>query len=397
MRTWFLLIAVLAAAPLMAEDTSPDNAEEGKEPIDPWEDFEVGDKTDGAYLPLTLGRDRTGLGLRTRMSFGWDSNVYKVDRNQDNAFYLDGAAFGYVGVDFGAVALGARGMLAGRLHFGETDADMWDMKLGGFVKLPYGGGGWGFGISGDILYQQLQTYELLGPITRQDDLRAAGAIARAYVGYKWGGFMILELGFTGKTEDFTEERELTSVDNWEIGTDFSIWFNFFDVIAIKPYIKFDYQWFRDQLDTQDDGTPLSTEDKVQLLKFDYGADLDLDFGFIRATARAYSLRQDDSAAGFLRYWQYGIRGAIDFMMVGAVKLSAGGHFWTREYDDRVDLDTGEPMTLFERYFSAWVELSWNFWEFMDLGARYRYSRRISGLNNGGYADHDLSVFLGISF
>ncbi len=148
---------------------------------------------------------------------------------------------------------------------------------------------------------------------------------------------------------------------------------------------------------QDDGTPLSDTDKLQLLTLNYGADFEIDFGFFRAQGRAYGERQDDSAAGFQRYWQYGIRGAADFVMINSIRLTLGAHFWTREYDDRDDFDDGQPTTLHERFFDGWAELAWNFWEFFSVGGRYRYTRRISGLDNGGYAAHEITGFLEISF
>lgn len=396
MKLWLLLICLAVAAPMYAQDKPAKKDADNEEPIDPWADFEVGHATDGAYLPLSLGRDRTGLGLRSRMGFGWDSNVFKEDRHEDNAFFIDGAAYGYIGHDFGAFALGARGMIAGRLNFGEPDASMWDIKLGGYFKIPYGGGGFGTGISADVLYQQLQTYEIFGPLTRQTHLRAAGAIARAYVGYKVGGFLIFELGFTGKATDFSEEKTIDSPDSWEIGADFSVWLNFFDVIALKPWVRFDYEWFRDQLDFRTDGTLIKPEDNLQLLKLDAGVDADINLGFIRATGRVYTRRQDDSAAGLLRYWEYGVNAAIDFMMVGNVKLSGGTHLWMREYDKLEDTSEGKA-TLLEQHGAFWGEISWNFWEFLDLGARYRYTRRISGIDNGGYATHEVFVFLGVTF
>lgn len=399
MGKWLVILALLIGAPLCAQDDSPSTTEPGgdEDSVDPWSDFEVGGVQDGAYLPLSLGRDRTGLGLRARASFGWDSNIFLEDRGEDSALYVDAASYAYIGANLGIVAIGARAQLAGRLHFGEPDANMWDLKLGGFFKVPYNGG-FGFGISGDALYQQLHTYEITGPITRQDDLRASGYIARAYVGYQVS-FVIFELGFTGQTTDFSEEKDVPSLDSWTIGTDFSIYLKFWDFLELRPYIAFDYEWFRDQVDLQDDGTPLSSEDKLQLLKFTYGSDFKLNLPFIEAQGRVYSARQDDSAAGHERYWQYGVRAAADLNLVGEVRLTVGGHFWTREYDDRKEFDNGtvSEETVHERYFQGWVEAAWNFWEFMAVGARYVYTRRASDIDNGGYAAHDISVFLEIAW
>lgn len=397
MGNWLVILALLLAVPAYAQEASSSSTAPGgdEEEVDPWKDFEVGGIEDGAYLPLGLGRDRTGLGFRARGSFGWDSNIFLEDRDDDTGLYIDGVSYAYVGANFGLVALGARAQLAGRLYFGEQDAGLWDLKLGGFFKLPYNGG-FGFGVSGDVLYQQLQTYEITGPITRQDDLRASGMIARGYVGYQ-AAFMIFELGFTGQTTDFTEEKDVPSLDSWTIGTDFSVYFSVFDFLELHPYVGFDYEWFRDQVDIQDDGTPLSQEDKLQLLKFNYGCDFKLNLPFIEAQGRAYSIRQDDSAAGHDRYWQYGLKGAVDLNLVGDVRLTAGGHLWTREYDDRLDEGSTGKSTVNERLLQGWIELAWNFWEFFHVGARYKYSRLASNLDNGGYADNDVSVFLEIAW
>jgi hypothetical protein len=398
MGKWLVILA-LFAAPIFAQEDTPSSTEPGgdEEAVDPWADFEVGGVQDGVYLPLSLGRDRTGLGLRVRGSFGWDSNIFLEDRDEDNALFVDAAGQTYVGANFGICSLGARALIAGRLYFGEPDATLWDLKLGAFFKVPYNGG-FGFGISADALYQQLHIYEVTGPITRQDDLRASGYIARAYIGYQVS-FVIFELGFTGQTTDFSEEKDIPSLDSWTIGTDFSIYLKFWDFLELRPYVEFNYEWFRDQVDIQDDGTPLSDDDKLQLLKFTYGCDFKLNLPFLEAQGRAYSMRQDDAAAGHERYWQYGVKAAADLNLVGEVRLTFGGHYWTREYDDREDIDntTEGEKTVHERYLQGWVEAAWNFWEFMWAGARYVYTRRSSDIDNAGYADHEISVFLEIAW
>lgn len=402
MKHW-LMVTLMALLPtaLSGQGTTPASASpESGEPVEPFADFEVGGVADGQYLPLTLGRDRTGLGLRTRASFGWDSNIFKEDRDDDTGLFGDAVGEAWVGHNFGVIALGARLSVAGRLYFGEPDADQWDMKLGGFFKVPYGGGGWGFGISADVLYQQLQTYELTGPLTRQDDLRASGGIARIHVGYSVS-FVVFELGVHGKTTDFSEEQTVPSYDNWDIGMDFSVYFNAWDVVELRPYVDFSYEWFRDQLDLQDDGTALAQEDDLQLLKLDYGVDFRVDLGVIEAEGRAYSMRQDDSAAGFNRYWQYGVRGAIDFNFYDPLRITVGLHLWHREYDDRVDVDSLDPgsteKTTFERYGMVWGEVAYNVYSYLYLGGRYSYARRMSDINTGGYTVHTAAIFLELGF
>ncbi|MCL4731407.1 MAG: hypothetical protein KJ044_13335, partial [Planctomycetes bacterium] len=232
------------------------------------------------------------------------------------------------------------------------------------------------------------------------DLRASGGIARVHVGYSLS-FLIFELGFTGKTTDFSEENAVPSYDNWEIGSDFSVYINAWDVLEIRPYIEFSYAWFRDQFDLQDDGTLLRQEDDLQLLKFNYGADVRLDIGLIEAEARVYSLRQDDSAAGFNRYWQYGLRGALDLNLYEPLRITFGLDAWHREYDDRVDVDSLDPdstvKTTFERYAMLWTEVAYNVYSFLYLGGRYSYSRRISDVNAAGYAVHTATLFVELNF
>ncbi|MCC6464835.1 MAG: hypothetical protein IT463_05790 [Planctomycetes bacterium] len=408
MKRWLIALLVLAASPLAAEqegdNPAPAEGPEAEQPADEGSiaDTEVGGAADGVYLPLTLGRDRTGIGMRARASVGYDDNLFKVDRDEDTGAFVDGLADLYAGMNLGLFAFGTRATLAGRLHFGDPDANLWDLKLGGFFKLPYGGGGLGCGLSADVLYQQLQTYEILGPITRRDDLRAAGAVARAHIGYSVS-FVVFELGLHGRTQDFSEELSLDSLDSWAIGADFSIGLNFWDVLEIKPYARFDYEWFRDQFDLMDDGSYSHLDDRVQLMDVDVGADWTLDVGLIEATGRVYIQRQDDSAHGHDRYWQYGLRAAADFNFVDELRITAGLHAWNREFDDRLDLEAfyringGGSVTVFERYVQFWTELSWNFWAFMHAGARYSYTRRTSDIDNGGYANNQITAFLEIGF
>src|SRR5690606_40471393 len=76
MRTWICLIVLLLAAPLAGQRTGSADPDTGAEPVNPWNDFEVGGMAEGQFLPLRLGRDRTGLGLRARGGLGFDNNVF---------------------------------------------------------------------------------------------------------------------------------------------------------------------------------------------------------------------------------------------------------------------------------------------------------------------------------
>lgn len=398
MGKWLAILLLLLAAPMYAQDGDSTDAGSGTDPVDRWSDFEVGGTADGFYLPLRLGRDRTGLGLRLRGAFGWDDNIFKEDRNEDSEFFMDGGGQVHAGHNFGLFSVGVRGLVAGRMYFGDPDANQWDLKLGGFFKVPYNGG-FGFGVSGDILYQQLQTYEIAGPLVRQDDLRASGAIGRAHVGYQVANFLVFELGFTGQTTDFSEERDIRSLDSWTIGTDFGAYIDILGFMQLHPYVAFDYEWFRDQLDRNPDGTEHRDKDKLQLLMMDFGSDVYIDFFFIELAGRAYVKRQDDSAAGFNRYWQYGVNATADFSMVSEIRLTVGLNYWLREYDDRINFDFSRDTrsTLHESYFKGYTELAWNFWEFFHVGARYTYERRISGIDNGGYAANEITVFIEVAW
>ncbi|MCL4732046.1 MAG: hypothetical protein KJ044_16630, partial [Planctomycetes bacterium] len=78
MVRWLMPFCLVLALPLAAQSAS---ASDEKKPVEPFADLEVGGVADGQYLPLALGRDRTGLGLRTRASVGWDNNIFKEVRN----------------------------------------------------------------------------------------------------------------------------------------------------------------------------------------------------------------------------------------------------------------------------------------------------------------------------
>jgi hypothetical protein len=232
------LLTVVAAGPALAQESpTPTSAsKDDSDSIAPFDGIDVGGAADGAYLPLALGRDRIGWGLRARLSFGWDSNIFKVDRHDDSAMFGDAIADAYIGIGTAKVAVGVRGLVAGRLYFGEPDADQYDVKLGGFFKIPYGDGGLGMGISADILYQQLQLYEVASTVTRQDDLRAGGVIGRAYMGYAFSRFA-LEVGVHGQSDNYSEESTNPSYDNWEIGIDLGIYMDLY-ALQLRPFVDF---------------------------------------------------------------------------------------------------------------------------------------------------------------
>ena len=389
-----LLVFFAHAAPAQDSPSSPGTSE--TDAIAPFDDVEVGGAADGAYLPLALGRDRTGIGLRARLSFGWDSNVHKVDRHDDSAAFGDAIAQAHFGLDLGKIAAGVRGLAAGRAYFDQPDGDLWDLRLGGFLKIPYGEGGLGMGLSADVLYQQLQTYQITSEVARRDDLRAAGVISRAWMGYSFSRFA-LEAGLRGKSEDFTEEPGEPSHDNWEVALDLGLYMDLY-ALQLRPFVEVSYTWFRDQFDRDEMGVPLSDEDKLQLLKFYYGADFGLNLKVFSVLGRAYTMRQDDGAEGFERYWQYGVRAAADINLVLA-RLTVGGHLWWREYSDRVDLDpqTGERSTTTERYARLWVEFAYGVAGPLSVGLRYVFERRDSDIDNGGFAANEIALFVEVKF
>lgn len=398
MRHGWIALLLLSALPLWAQDSGqPSTANpDDKSSVEPFESIEVGGPSDGAYLPLALGRDRTGWGLRARMSIGWDSNIYKVAQDDDSALFGDAVADAYFGANLGMLAAGVRGLAAGRLYFGEPDADMWDVKLGGFLKMPYADGGWGAGVSADVLYQQLQTYEIASTISRQDDLRASGTVARAHLGYAFSIF-VFEAGLHGQNTEFSEEGGLPSNDSWQTGIDLGLYMRL-AAVELRPWVDFSYEWFREQRDRDEYGQLLNNDDALQLLEVSYGLDFAVDLSVIEIQGRAYARRQDDSAAGFERWWQYGLRGAADLNLDSA-RVTFGLHLWTREYDKRPDIDsvTGEESTTFERYSQYWGEVAVNVLGPFSLGVRAVYTRRISTITGQGFEATEILIFAEISF
>jgi hypothetical protein len=252
------------------------------------------------------------------------------------------------------------------------------------------------GISADILYQQLQLYEVASTVTRQDDLRAGGVIGRAYMGYAFSRFA-LEVGVHGQSDNYSEEATNPSHDNWEIGIDLGIYMDLY-AVQLRPFVDFSYEWFRDQLDRDDLGVVLTNEDTLALLKLYYGLDFGVDLTVIELQGRAYAMRQDDGAAGFERYWQYGVRAAAD-INIEVVRFTVGGHVWMREYTDRVNLDpqTGSESTTIERYARLWVEFAYGIAGPLSVGVRYVFERRDSDIPGGGYAANEITVFVELRF
>lgn len=397
MNIRWLLVALFAmtATPLCAADDNEANTEPNQGVFG--DDFETGSVADRDLLPLAIGRDRTGWGVTARVSGGYDDNVFKVDRNVDREFFAHATAEAYFGVSLGYVEVGVRGQAAGRLYFGLDDSEVWDLKVGGFVRAPYDydEGGIGWGVSADGLWQQLHTYEFTSNIARRDDLKVAGAIARAWIGYSISGYIIPEIGITGRFEDVSEEANLNSLDNWRASVDVSVTMRLW-LVEIRPYAEAHYSWFRDLYDTDDDGTINVDEDKLQITNFDVGVDARLDLGILEAEGRAYANRQDDGAAGFERYWQYGLRAQARLNIISTVRITGGFHVWTREYTDR---ETPRPdiATPIERYLSVNAEVAYGFVGMIYVGGRWEFQRRDSDFNNGGFTNHQLTLFVEVSF
>jgi hypothetical protein len=384
-----VLLLLVASAPLAARMQTV----ERDDPIDRWNHFIVGGIDDRRYLPLTLGPDRTGLGLRVRTSMGWDDNIYRMDRNEDQALFMDGFGDIYSGANFSMLSVGARLQASGRVYFGEPEASLWDLRLGAFVKKPYDGG-LGFGVTGDALFQQIPAYEIGGPIERRDALRAYGVTARGYAGVALTEALIAEAGLRGQITEFSEREEFESLDSWEIGLDAMLYIHLLNFAQVRPYLIVDYESFRELEERRTDGTERTRSEELELLKFKFGVDAKIDLGFAHLAGGAYGKRTDDSAAGFIRHWEFGLQAAADLFMVDGWRLSLSADMWNREYDDRVETP-GETVT--ERYLRAYGELAWNMWEFVHVGGRYTYERRISSISNGGYATNEAVVFLEFIF
>jgi hypothetical protein len=83
-----------------------------------------------------------------------------------------------------------------------------------------------------------------------------------------------------------------------------------------------------------------------------------------------------------------------------VRIGGGIDLWTREYDARRSdsgVFTTNSDTVFERYFSFNVEVGVNFFWTIEAGARYRFERRTSLLDNEGYVVHEITAFIGFDW
>ncbi|MCC6574498.1 MAG: hypothetical protein IT462_11980 [Planctomycetes bacterium] len=389
-RMLWLAALTLLAAPLAAQDRIDGNIEDmviKGSPI-----FQKEGK-------LELGQDRTGFGLDwTVLSIGIDDNVLNVDRHKETSGFLDSVAAAFFGVNLGLVEVGVRGNAAGRILFDADNDILFQLNAGGFVrKQARKGGEIGFGVSADLVWQEPTYYELTGPILRFDKVRRGAIVGRAHFAYAATDYFGLELGVFGSNSDFSEENLDTSADYWEIGFDFGLWMRFWEFLQIKPYIRGEYDWFRDAFDQNDDGS-FSGEDKLQLLKGKLAVEIRTRIGSLFGmVANVYLRRQDDSAQGFQRYWQYGFDAAALFNIV-MVRVTVGVKGWSREYTDAVDFnDIGEGETTFERLFGIWAEVRANVIWKLYVGVRADFDRRASDFDNRGYANGQYQLFAGLSF
>lgn len=393
MRWLWMVAAVMLAAPLMAqEEKKPETPNIGDLLIG-------GDPAVSKEGKLTLGPDRSGWGLDWKiLSVGYDDNVLAVDRHKDSSGFIDSAAEARIGFDLGFVEIGVRGRIAGRYFFDADDNLLYDLRLGGFLRRQAKkGGDIGFGVSADMLYHNPTFYDLTGPVVRFEKTKRAAVVARAHFAYAMLDFMGLELGVFGSHSDFSEDNLTNSADNWDIGTDFSIWIRFWEFLELRPRFKFEYNWFRDVYDQFKDGS-ISGEDKLQLLKGTGSVDVKLRLvDLLSIVGTVYATRQDESAQGFHRYWMYGFTAAAE-LNIAIVRVNGGLTMWSREYDERFVTDSeGNKKTAFERMFSLFVEGRVNVWWAIYVGLRVDYDRRVSDFDNRGFANMQFAGFFGLAF
>lgn len=408
MKTLLVFALLLLAAPAFAQgesggNTPPAESKESKSSPNGYNDKEK--KEEG---PLDFSPNRLGWGLSARLGFGYDTNIFKVDRDEESGWFGDGRAAAYFGVNIAnALQLGFEGKAGGRFYFGREDAhdaNLFSLWGAAFLEHRAQPGGFGGGLRVEGEYEQRQFYEIYGPITRQDDLRRANFFARTWFDWLPVKWLLLDWGLYGRLTDFTEDEfsgnfKIPSNDSWMFGVDFRPELRFWEFLTIGPYILFEYEWFRDQFDIHPDNLTFD-DDKLQLLRYEFGARARLRFFTVnQTTAKIYARRQDDSAQGFLRYWTYGLQAQTNFNFY-IVRIGGGIDLWTREYDARrsdSSVFTANSDTVFERYFSFNVEVAVNFFWTIEAGARYRFERRTSLLDNEGYVVHEITAFIGFDW
>lgn len=407
MKTWPIVAMLLLAAPLLAQDsggqTPPDKTDKG----DSTKGYNEKDKEKEAG-PLDFSPNRIGWGLGARIGLGYDTNIFKEDRHEDGAWFGDGRAAAYFGVNIAnALQLGIEGKAGGRFHFGQDDAhdaNLFSLWGAAFLEHRAQPGGFGGGLRVEGEYEQKQFYEIYGPITRQDDLRRVNFYARTWFDWLPVKWLLLDWGLYGRLTDFTEDElkgniKIPSNDSWMFGVDFRPELRFWEFLTFGPYILFEYEWFRDQFDIHPDNLTFD-DDKLQLLRYEFGARARLRFFTVnQTTAKIYARRQDDSAQGFFRYWTYGLQAQTNFNFY-IVRIGGGVDLWTREYDARrvnPAVFTTNSDTVFERFFSFNVEVAVNFFWTIEAGARYRFERRSSLLDNEGYVVHEITAFIGFDW
>lgn len=406
MRHWLVAALLLLSAPVFAQsDSGGATPPPADKPADKPASGEKSESEKEDEGPLTFSPNRTGWGFLVYGGIGYDTNIFKEDRDEQESFFLDGRAAAYFGVNIAKVfALGVEGRARGRIHFSDQDANTFELFLAAFLEKPAEeSGAFGAGLRVEGLYDQQQYYEIFGPITRQDDLRRGEYRARSWFAWMPTGFLRFEWGLALRLTDFTEDKNalgssIASKDSWEFTGDFMAELRFWKFFNIAPYIRFDYEWFREQFDLHPDDFSVDG-DKLQLLRFEVGAKAKLRlWSFNNTSARVYARRQDDSAQGFDRYWQYGLQAQTMFN-VSIVRFGGGFDVWTREFDERIDPDfsSASRESVFERYLAIHAEIAVTFVWMLEVGIRYEFQRRTSDLNNEGYLDHQFLIFIGFDW
>lgn len=405
MRLLPILVMLICCAPLFSQadsggTTPPPDKKDEKSSVEGYNKEEKG--------PPSFSPNKIGWGLSARIGVGYDTNIFKEDRNEDSGWFGDGRAAAYFGVNLADVLqLGVEGRAHGRFYFGQDDAhdaNIFELFGAAFLQHAVKDTGFGGGLRVEAFYDQQQWYEIYGPITRQDDLRRVQFYARSWFDWAPTKWLLLQWGLYTRLTDFTEDElsgniKLPSNDSWLIGIDFRPELRFWEFLNIGPYILFEYEWFRDQFDIHPD-TLAFKSDKLQLLRYEFGAQAKLRFWSVNQTsAKVYARRQDDSAQGFNRYWTYGLQAQTNFNFY-IVRLGGGVDLWTREYDARrinPGVFTTNSDTVFERYFAFNIDVAVNFFWTLEVGARYEFQRRTSLLDGEGFAAHQITLYFGFDW